>query len=260
MPDESLDGQAELLGIGKAQIGIWIHRLAADGGQLLRYMIEYELAQSNPHAAAALCAGLPVPSPALQRRIDQAIALQQAKQRRAAELERLGHQLDILVGQRARAWATLTLGLTFTIVPSISAWLWPWTAFDSHPKIMAWTGVFAAFTALVGYWIRHSLRESAANRRLFSLLLLLIAAEFPLQFGLWAAGFRADESLLVHEFVWFFLAAILALTFDKRLLPAAFGYLTMFIIMALAPDIRLYVFNLPHAILTINYVLAWRSQ
>ncbi|MCG8419223.1 MAG: protein kinase [Proteobacteria bacterium] len=222
-------------------------------------MIEYELAQGDQRAAAALYAELPDPLEDLHRRIQQAIEFQAAEKRRAAELERLGQQLDIRVGQRARALATLVLGLSFTIVPTICTWQWPFTAFDNHPKLIVWTAIFGVFTLAVGYRIRRSLRESAANRRLFSLLLLLIAAEFPLQVGLWSAGFTADESLLVHEFVWFFLAAIIAVTFDLRLLPAAFGYLVTFFIMAVLPESRLYIFNVPHGLLTINYVLAWRS-
>ena len=239
----------------------WHHNAAARRGleRATMGMIEYELSQGDSRAAAALYAELPEPPAELRQRIEQALATQAADRKRAAALQKLGTELDLGVGKRSRALATLVLGLAFTIIPSIATFQWPQLAFDSHPKIVGWTAIFGLITLAVGYRIRRLLRESAANRRLFFMLLLLIAVEFPLQLGMWGAGFSPDQSLLVHEVVWFFLAAVLAITFDLRLLPAAFGYLTAFAIMALFPDTRLYVFNLPHAVLTINYVVVWRS-
>ncbi|MEM9489001.1 MAG: serine/threonine-protein kinase [Myxococcota bacterium] len=220
-------------------------------------MIEYELAQGDARAADALCAELSRPPAELRQRIERTIAAHSAERQQMAQLAQLGQQLDVRVGQRSRALATLALGLFFTVTPSLSAWQWPTTSFDSHLKIILWATAFGLFTLAVGWRIRGALRQSAANRRLFTMLLLLIATAFPLQFGLWRSGLSASESLVVHEFIWAMLAAIVAYTFDLRLLPAALAYLTTFLIIALIPEWRLYVFNLPHGVLTINYVVVW---
>ncbi|MCG8419972.1 MAG: protein kinase [Proteobacteria bacterium] len=237
------------------------NRAARDGlDRATEAMIEYELTQGDPRAAAALCAELPEPPHSLQARIDAERARQAAEKQRSAELEQLGRQLDMSVGQRSRTLAILVLGVTFTVVPALFMWQLGDRMFASHPQIMSWNAVFLVLSLIVGYGIRASLRESAVNRRLYTLLLLILVVQLPMQFGLWAGGFTPSQSILVHMFVWFFLAAIIAATFDVRLVPATLAYLAAFLTMAVVPDIALYIMSVPHGVLTLNAVLIWRPS
>ncbi len=242
-------------------LATWSGNQAANTGlqRATLAMIEYELEQDDPRAAAALHADLPEPRPDVRKRIKAALAREAAEKRRSAQLEQLGKQLDLSAGRRGRLIGVLILGVCFALVPALFVWQFEHLVFRSHAQLTVWNGTFLTLTILVGAIMRRALRESAVNRRLYTLLLLLMVAQMPLELGLWQAGFTPLQSIMVHVFIWFFLATVVAFTFDRRLLPTAFGYLAAFLTIAMVPDIALYVVHIPHGLMTINAVLVWRS-
>ncbi|MEM9491238.1 MAG: hypothetical protein AAGC55_18970, partial [Myxococcota bacterium] len=223
-------------------------------------MIEYELAQGDQRAAAALAADLPDTPDHVLALLDRARRDADASEQRAARLKQLGRRLDINDGRQSRTAAILILGLSFTLIPSLVMWRFGDLVFRSHGHILAWNALFLVLCGAVGYRYRASLRDSQINRRLFTLLLSLLIGQIPLQLGLWAAGFSPAHSLLVHVFIWFFLALLVAVTFDRRLLPAALGYLLTFLAMSVDPDLGFYITAAPHGLLTVNAVLIWRPS
>jgi eukaryotic-like serine/threonine-protein kinase len=220
-------------------------------------MVEYELQQGDARAAAALSADLPEPPPALRMRIDEALRAAAEEKRRVEKLARLGRQLDMSVGRRARTLAAVVLGLTFTLVPLIVIWTYGVESFATHPRLMIWNSAYLGVAAVVGFLAREALRASVVNRRLYTMLMLLLVANVPLELGLWGAGIAASESLLVHVFVCFFVAATVSVTIEKRLFPSAIGYLIGFVTLSLAPEYVFYVITAPHALLTLNAVIIW---
>jgi eukaryotic-like serine/threonine-protein kinase len=223
-------------------------------------MVEYELQQGDARAAAALSADLPEPPPALRMRIDAALRAAAEEKRRVEKLARLGRQLDMSVGRRARSLAAVVLGLTFTLVPLVVIWHYGIESFATHPRLMIWNAAYLGLGTVVGFLARDALRASAINRRLYTMLMLLLGSNVALEIGLWGAGITAYESLLVHVFTWFFVAATVSVTIEKRLFPSAIGYLLAFATQSLAPEYVLYVVTTPHALLTLNMVLIWRPR
>jgi hypothetical protein len=137
-------------------------------------------------------------------------------------------------------------------------WLFGTDSYDQHHELIMWNSGYLAATLAVGALFRAGLAQSALNRRLFSMLILLLVGNLPLELGLWQAGLDPAQSLLVHTFLWFFATAGVAVTLERGLAPAACGYLAGFLLFAYAPHLHVLALTVPHGILAGNVAMAWK--
>jgi serine/threonine protein kinase len=240
-------------------LAAWPENRAARAGmtRAVLAMIDYELDSGQPRTAAALYADLAEPMAEVRARIDAAVHAEQAERDRFAQLAERGREFDTSVRERERIMAATTMVVVFTLVPLLLIWRYGTTTYDSHAELMIWNAGYLCVTASVGLVFRRGLVESAINRRLYFTVILLLASNTALQLGLWQAGFSAEQSLLVHVFLWFFTTASVSVTVDRRLFPAACSYLLGFLALALDSDMNMYVVTVPHGLLAVNLAAIW---
>jgi hypothetical protein len=71
-------------------------------------------------------------------------------------------------------------------------------------------------------------------------------------------GLPPEKSIVLHFFLWFVAAAFLALMVERKLVPAAIGYLAAFGYLCHAPEQRWIAMVVANFILAANVYIAWR--
>jgi len=214
---------------------------------------EHELAAGEPRAAVSLLVELDDAPPGLLARARA--AADDAASRQVA-LERLEREHDAAIGTRTRAFLAAVLGSMFTLFPLFGAL--SDVALRTHGQKVAWSLGFLVVILGLGWWARESMTATAINRRIFVSGVFLFVAQALLHLATWRMGLPIVQSDLLMMFLWFVVVAMIAITIDWRLTPAALGYAVAFAAAMRWPDRRLYVMSAANGIFTITALWHWR--
>jgi serine/threonine-protein kinase len=214
-------------------------------------MIDYELAQKEPHAAAVLAAQLDGISEEIERRIHEATEQKEAERdaaRRAREQE------DQSIGRRTRVFLTFILSSLWTVIP-IGIWLSGYEA--------GWAGTFTVPILLVllllglGAWARESLSRTAFNRRVSGLVFIAFAMEIPLHLGQWLMGMDPAESQVQAILLWATALAFGMATIDRRVWVATVTTTLGYFVACTNVELRWPVMAVNAVIMLVNVSYVW---
>ncbi len=217
-------------------------------------MIDYELAQGDPRAAAALAAQLPDISPELEAQIEAAAEEKAALQRR---LEAAQQQEDQSIGRRTRIFLALLFSIIWTLAP-LAIWL---TGYEpGWAETFAGPGLLAAGLLGAGFWARESLGKTAFNRRVSGLVFVAFAMQLPLHFGHWLVGMEASESQVQALGLWASALAFAIVTVDRRIWPAFVMTTIGYLLASIDATLRWPIMAINAVVMLVNIAFIWRVE
>lgn len=219
-------------------------------------MVEFELAQGDAKAASVLLSELADPPPELARRVEEARRAWEAEQKRIAELERLGRDMDPSVGQRTRAFVAMLFGVMWTVFPLTAHWF----PQRSYTQLFVGNAVLFGFGLAVGVWARESLSKTSINRRVIFSVLFLFAAQVLLALAMMLLGLDTRAFELILPVIWFTFAGLFAIHLEPRFAILAVGYGVCVVVSALMPEWRYWLMSASNALLVIVVALFWRPE
>ena len=245
-------------------LAIWRENEAARAGlrAASEAMITYELAHRDPHAAAALAADVAhvvAMSLELQARIEYALRAKAHEDARRAELERLGRELDIRTGARTRGIVVLSMGLAWVLLPLIAPLLTRRISptFPGNLRMAGWTVGTLAMFALVVYVARRELWQSAINRRLVTLMGMMLVGQVVLHLGAEAGGIPPVTAQTFQFFYWFGVVGAVSIMVERRLFPTALAYLIGYFVVVRMPEARFLAMAGVNTVLLIDATVIW---
>ncbi len=218
-------------------------------------MIDDELRNGDPRAAATLLSDLDPAPLELAARVSDAVKVHEREQQRIAAF---AADHDPRIGARTRAFTSGLLGLMWVITPLL-AWFrrihW-----ESHRSIAVVP--MAYFVLIVGLliWARESMMKTAINRRIGAAVVFMPLAMLLTQFVCWRLGIPPVMTYIFHFCIWFVLGAMLAITVEWRLFPMVLGYLAGTIAVSYRHDLRFPIMSACNAVLLVNAVVIWFPQ
>ncbi len=224
-------------------------------------MVVYELAHGDPHAAAALAADVAHVvelSPELQARVDEALHAKAREDARRAELEQLGRELDIRTGARTRALVVLCMGLSWVGLPLVGPLLSHFS--DDYPgnlRMAMWSMGLVAMFSLVAYLVRESLWQSAINRRLVTMMVVMLLGQVLLHLGSELGGILPATSQTFQFFFWFGVIGVVTVMAERRLFPTALAYLIAYFAVVRLPGARFLAMASVNTVLLVNATVIW---
>jgi len=221
-------------------------------------MVNYELEQANPRAAARLIADLNDPPAELAEQVAAAMRTYASDKERVARLEELGRDLDFAIGQRTRSFLSLVVGIGFTAFPVVAATGNKTINLNSHASMMLWTFAFLLGVGAFFVWARESMMKTAINRRVSGTVTFMLSSQIVVIYGCQLLEIDVVRSQVLMFLLWFACAGMTVLTIDKRFVPTALGYLCTFLLAAKWPQYRWELATAANALLTINAVWVWR--
>ena len=221
-------------------------------------VVEFELEEGTPEAAAAALAELETPPPELAARVADAMRLREAEKVRVAHLEKLSADLDPATGRRTRMFVGAVLGSVWTIAPEVTGWIYRRTAAPPRwiPYVM--TAAIIAVAAGVFAWGRESLSKTAVNRGTQATALLMFAGQLAMQVGGNVIRLPLLHILVLYLHSWFFSAAVFTVFVDRRFWPTAMGYLAAFVGACISPEHVWELMSASNVVFTVTLLMAWR--
>jgi len=238
-------------------LAVWRDNAEARSG-LMRAttaVAEFELAHDQPSAALRLLSELSEP-PALL--LERAQAAEAAANTRRHALEHLREDLDPLQNSRARWIAGIVLGGFFWLAPLASK-VFSRDAIGTHPQQVVASAIFLAVVIIVAIWrARAPIAMTSVDRKSFMTGAFMFAAQIALAVGGWALGLDVSLIQVLMMFLWFVIAAMVAIMVDSYLSFAAIGYLVGFLIGATHVELRLYAMSTGNLLFALNVAWRWR--
>ncbi len=217
-------------------------------------MVEHELAQGDPGAASTLVADLHDARPELAARV---AAAKRARDEEHARLSRQAQDYDPNTGTRTRTVLGLLLGVGWTIQPLVQH---ATGVLSSYARYMVAAAVQVAILLALGRWARDTLQRTAFNRRISATVLFAFLAQFTLIAGAWLMGLPLGATAVMFVFLWFALTTHVAIVLDRRMIPAAVGFLVAFLVAARWPEGRWIAMSASNLLLTLNVVAVGAPQ
>jgi serine/threonine-protein kinase len=261
-PEEQLDRDALYNLFGAARFGFqqalraWRENETASSGlrEATLAMIEHEIAADDPRAAAALLAELQRPPPELLTRVAE---LKKRHDVERARLAQAAQEFSPEVGRRTRSFLALVLGGLWSASPMVQHLA------DVKLSIERWIGwslVFIVVLSLVGVWARETMMKTEFNRAMGRAVIWVFFAQLTLACGALLIGLEPAQFRVILMFLWFCTAAMLAVTLERRMAPAAAGYFAGFMISAWRPEWAFACMSLSNLVLTVNLIAVWRPR
>jgi serine/threonine-protein kinase len=220
-------------------------------------MVDFELAQHDPKAAALLLGELDPRPRDLAARVEAAAKQREHELARARDAERIAQQHDASVGQRTRWFLATALGLCWTALPALLArtgWMDNYTGLIVTP--------LANLAALLGLWLwaRESMSKTAVNRAIGTGVALAFVMQLLADTGGLLLGLAAARTRVFQFVVWGTCAAMLAAAVDRRLWPTAVAFALGFLAACAWPSALPWWMSAADLVLTINVVVCWRVE
>jgi serine/threonine-protein kinase len=215
-------------------------------------MVEYELSEEDPRAAAALLGTLEAPPPALAERIAELRGRKEAERR---ALEQKAGDLDPTTGRRTRTFIALMLGALWTAAPLTLDVL------GGHLEPVLWilwsTGLYAIAYA-IAWWARFTLSRTAYNRAITRAVRVVFAGQVLLGLGALVGRLEPDTMATLVILVWTIVVAQLGVSVEPRLLPSAAVFAAAFLAASREPAWTYRCMAAANLLLTVNLVAVWR--
>ncbi|HRH00664.1 MAG TPA: serine/threonine-protein kinase [Polyangiaceae bacterium] len=193
-------------------------------------MARYEITHDDPRAARLLVARLDPPDEALEAEVAELEERAVRSAARVQALEALGKDMDPNAGRRGRAALLVVLGLLWILVPLLVGQF-----YAANPDYGSLAPVPAALLGVVlisGFVARRSMGRTAMNRAIVGALALAFFAQLMVHVGSWLARVPPDESQRLIPYIWFLIAAMMAVTVIPRMALPAAGYLVAYFAMS----------------------------
>ncbi|MDH5490368.1 MAG: serine/threonine protein kinase [Myxococcales bacterium] len=216
-------------------------------------MARFEGRVGDPSSGLALLAGVEGVDPKLVAELEAAGSRDRAEKER---LQRLDAQLDMRTGWRTRLMMVGTLGLFWTLTP-LTAHFWG-AIQDAGPwELVLRPIVFLGIATAIAVWGRESLTRTLINRRLVGTVLLALALQVPMAAVMVQLGIPTRIVEAQQLFHWAAITSMVALTVERRVWPAALGYLLGFALCAFWLEWRYVFMSAANLLLTINVFWIW---
>jgi serine/threonine-protein kinase len=242
-----------------AALSAWPENEAARNGldRALLLVIDLELAEGSPAAAATLLREVAAPPLDVARRVSDALAARAEEDRR---LRRIEGDLDPTVGSRTRALLGGVFGLLWTMTP-VGAWLFSRYTHGGGASYFDITVlpalVFLVLGGVAFVWARESLTKTALNRRIALTFGLYMVGQCILSAGGWLAGIPPAQLHLVFVFTWGLTYTLLAIWTERWFALPAVTCAATFLVAAAQPHLVHVLMSLDHLAFVIVVVWVW---
>jgi len=240
----------------KSALSAWPDNEAARKGldRALLAVIDHELSEGDPTAAAALLREVAAPPPEVASRVETAI---RARAQKDAELRKLEADLDPTVGTRTRTFAGALLGVLWTLTPLCGLWAERSGIPLSHAPMIVISIGFLLLGGVLFLWARDSLTKTQINRRVSASMAVYLVGQIVLGVSAWQVGITPEQTLLVYMFAWALTEGLLAVWIERWFAASA---VVTAISIVLATQLRSWIYPLmaiDNAVLTAVVLLAW---
>jgi serine/threonine-protein kinase len=238
-------------------LAAWEENEAARKGldRTLAAVIEYELNEGDPNAAAVLLREVSVPPLELATRVETEVRKRAVEDER---LRKLSDDLDPTIGTRTRTFVGGLFGAAWTVVPLVS---WGYVELlggqMTHTLATVPSVVVLLFGVLILVWARETLTRTQLNRRLTAVIVFQLGAQIALGVGAMLAGLGPMQSELLHVFAWFMTASITAIFVERIFMVAAGVDLVVFLVGARWPVLLFPLMALANFVLTVLLLSVW---
>ncbi len=186
-------------------------------------MARFEIQHEDSRAARLLLSRLEPPDPSLEAEVAslEKSALRSAERLKA--LERLGSEMDPNAGRRGRATLLVVLGALWVVVPFVAGRFY--APSPDYGTLVPIPAAMLGVVAVGSLVVRRSMMRTALNRSIVGAAALAFFAQMAVHVGSWLANVPPDESQRFILFIWFLIAAMMAIAVTPRLAFAAVAYL-----------------------------------
>lgn len=240
----------------RAALEAWPGNEAArkDLDRALLAVVDYELAQDDPRAAAALLREVSAIPPGTQARVE---AAQQARAQEEERLRRMELDLDPSVGSRTRTLIGTIFGILWTATPLV-AWLYEKSGGSiQHGSLLGFSVMFLFLGLAFHQWARETLTKTLLNRQISGTLGVYMILQFCLELGFMLAGWTVQQSLILHVFGWSLTLAILALWVEPWFAASAAVSMISFLLICASPSWLFPLMILDNLVLTVVLFRIW---
>ena len=230
----------------------WPDNEAAQKGlrDATRRMIEYEIAQDDPRSARLLLARLEPTDEALEAEVAKLERHAARSALRVEALEQLGREMDPNAGRRGRASLLVVLGLLWVVVPlAVSRF---YAATPDYASLYPVPVLMFVVVMIGGLAARRAMMRTALNRSLVGATALTFFAQIALHIGSSLAHVPPEESQRFILFIWFVVAAVMAVAVAQRLAFPAAAYLVAYLASSAWPGLRYELMAAANAVLFVT--------
>jgi serine/threonine protein kinase len=217
-------------------------------------LIEHELRAGDPRSASTLLTELQSPPAELVAQVAEARRRHDAEQ---ARLARAAEDFSPEVGRRTRSFIALVLGVFWSGMPLIQE-------IEGIPVTtrswVLWSVFFLVALIGAGIWARETMMRTAFNRAMGSALIFVFVAQLALAAGGTMMRLDIDQLRVGFVFLWAATASFVAITLERRIAPAAIGFLVAFFAAAKWPRAIPLCMSLSNVVLTVNLLAVWRPR
>ena len=185
----------------------------------------------------------------------------------AARWPSMGELLDMLaspeaaeLGRSTRVAIGITLSAMFALLPFVAKALGPPFDRSTHAGAVTQTLVLLAMLLGLAWLARDPLRATATGRKAFLGVLAVLGMQLPLELSNAALGVSPVASDLAHIVLWAAMAAMFAVTTDRRFLVLAASYLAFLPVAIASPEHHLVILGLSNAVLIAFVMFVWRRD
>ncbi len=240
-----------------AALSAWPQNEAARHGldRALLLVIDHELAEGSPAAAATLLREVAEPPPEVSARVKAAL---DARAEEDERLRRMEADHDPVVGSRTRTLLGGLFGVGFTVGPLVG-WAYARRAGGiSYVDSTVLPGAFFLVLGLVAFvWARDTLTKTLLNRRLSQSMGLYLAWQCLLGAGGWLAGIPALHVHLFAMCAWSLTYTMLAVWTERWFALNAAACALTFLLATGFPSLMYPLMSIDNLLFTIVLVRVW---
>lgn len=195
------------------------------------YLVRYEIRHGDLAAAAVLLAELD-PAPAdLVKLLDEARARAAEEAARRQKLESLGKDHDASVGQRTRTATGIIFSFGWGLLSLARYWVAP-----NYDRLTYFSAGIVTLVVVIGVALRKSLFATRFNATMYAAIVVTTVAQLVLYPACSALGVPFFAADILPLLLYFFGSALTAFVADRRMLYAALGFLTAFVVAVVFPS------------------------
>lgn len=163
------------------------------------------------------------------------------------------------LGRGMRVAFGVATGAMFVVLPLVARALGPPFDRSTYGGAIGQTLSLIAIVLVMAYTSRGLVRATSLNRKAFYGVLAVLLMQLPLELGNAALGVSVVASDTQHLVLWGAMAAMFAVTLDRRFLALTASYLA-FVPTAVAwPEHHLTILGVSNAVLIAFLIVVWRN-
>jgi len=239
-----------------AALSAWPGNEAARHGldRALLMVIEYELAEGSPGAAATLLREVADKPPDVTARLEAALKARSEEDERLRKIE-VDH--DPTIGTRTRTLLGAGFGIAFTVAP-LAGWAFARTGRVSYFDASVLPAVVFLVLGVGAFlWARDTMMRTALNRRLALTFALYMVCHVVLGTGGWLAGVSPTHLHLFFLVMWTLTYGMLAVWAERWFALPAAACAASFVVASEYPSLMYVLMSFSSLLFTIVLVKVW---